>query len=66
MLKLGSVIGSGSSLSKALHFSFCRMFLVKVFNGLHKFVLELCLALCDLISVIVLVFWGVLQEVAKE
>ena len=66
LLKLGSVIGSGSSLSKALHLLFRHMSLVKDSKGLHKFLLELCIALCDLVGVIVLVFWGVFQEVAKE
>ena len=42
------------------------MFLVKVFKGLHKFLFELCIALCDVVDVIVLVFWGVFQEVSKE
>ena len=39
---------------------------VKVFKGLQKSLLELCLALCYLVNVNFLVFWGVLQEVAKE
>ena len=42
------------------------MFLIKVSKSLHKFLLELCIALGDLINVIVLVFWSVIQEVAKE
>ena len=50
----------------ALQLSYCRMYLVKVSKGLHKFFLELCIALCVFVGVIVLVFWGVLQEVAKE
>ena len=42
------------------------MFLVKISKSLHKFLLELCIALFDLIGVIVLVFWGVFQEIVKE
>ena len=42
------------------------MFLVKVSKGLHKFLPKLCIALCDIVDIIVLVFWSVFQEVTKK